>query len=725
MTKSEDSITVTSPDNTDGEYEFSIDGENWSDSGEFDGLTPGTEHTVYVRTKAKNNEFASEAETKDVTTVDSSGDTDLLPGETVVTEGGTVTNKDGTVTRKDGGDVTTVSPIPNEGTKVDKDGNVTVPEGSKVNQPDCPEMTLPNGGVVGSDGSVTVPENGSVQIGSTVDIVPPAGEAVKPNDDRSVVVPDGSLVTPPHGPQVKIGDNNDETIVDVDGNITFPNGGDAEIGGSSINVPNGGTLEPQTDGTVYVPEGTKVTGNDGYGSTAPEGGAIFDPETGRLKVIRTVKFDSRGGSEVEDKTVADGEQAERPNDPTKKGYTFAGWYTDADCTEEYDFSKPVTSDIELFAKWTANSYTITFEYEDENGEPVTEEKEFTYGEATYGELLPELSDKPGYIFEGWCDENGDTVDSGALIDGDHTIRPVWTKCDHTGENWSDWTSDDDKTHSHTSEKCKETVTAEHVWKGTVTKEATETEEGEMTYTCDGCGATKTEEIDKIPATPGGDNTGGDNTGGDNTGGNSAGKITVDSESGENAPEVKISEETSAKLKEEVIAKHLTPEEKAAVANGDTLDIILVVEDAGENVLAEDKQVTEAVLTNTEYNIGMYLNIDMIKLINGQQVGKITEISSPIHVTIEIPEELRSANRAFVIVRVHNGIAEILEDVDDDPDTITIVTDKFSTYSIAYQDIEVSNSDNPNTGVATPIAITGLACAVIVTAVVVKRKKIIE
>ena len=183
----------------------------------------------------------------------------------------------------------------------------------------------------------------------------------------------------------------------------------------------------------------------------------------------------------------------------------------------------------------------------------------------------------------------------------------------------------------------------------------------------------------------------------------------------------ISEETSAKLKEEVIAEHLTPEERAAVANGDSLDVILVVEDAGDTVPAEDRQVTEAVITNKEYNIGMYLNVDLIKLINGQRVGKITEINSPIRVTIEIPEELRSANRAFAIVRVHDGAAEILEDVDSDPDTITIVTDKFSTYSIAYQDTDA----NPNTGTTTPIAITGLACAVIVAAVAVKRKKIIE
>ena len=119
---------------------------------------------------------------------------------------------------------------------------------------------------------------------------------------------------------------------------------------------------------------------------------------------------------------------------------------------------------------------------------------------------------------------------------------------------------------------------------------------------------------------------------------------------------------------------------------------------------------------------MYLNIDLIKLINGQQVGKITELTSPINVTVEIPEVLQSANREFVIVRVHNGTAEILEDVDSDPDTITIVTDKFSTYSIAYRDADKSN---PYTGAAVPVSATVVACAVIAAAFTVRKRKIIE
>ena len=201
----------------------------------------------------------------------------------------------------------------------------------------------------------------------------------------------------------------------------------------------------------------------------------------------------------------------------------------------------------------------------------------------------------------------------------------------------------------------------------------------------------------------------------------AGDVNVGTASGENAPEATISEETSSTLKEEVIAEHITDEEKAAIEGGDDLDIILRVEDAGDTVTDEDRKATEAAIADTGFTVGQYLDVDLIKRINGVEVGKITEINSPIRVTIEIPEELRGTNRAFAIVRLYNGSADILEDFDDDPDTITILTDRFCTYSIVYKD---TKPVNPNTGITMPIAITALAYAVIVTAVSVKKRKVI-
>ena len=76
-------------------------------------------------------------------------------------------------------------------------------------------------------------------------------------------------------------------------------------------------------------------------------------------VAHTVSFDVQGhGTAPESQTVNDGETATRPADPTAEGWTFGGWYTDAACTTEYNFTTPVTEDLTLYAKWTMASYDL-------------------------------------------------------------------------------------------------------------------------------------------------------------------------------------------------------------------------------------------------------------------------------------------------------------------------------------------------------------------------------
>ena len=61
-----------------------------------------------------------------------------------------------------------------------------------------------------------------------------------------------------------------------------------------------------------------------------------------------VTFDSDGGSEVAAVEVKDGEKVTKPEDPTKTGYTFKGWFNG---DTEYDFDASVTANITLKAKW--------------------------------------------------------------------------------------------------------------------------------------------------------------------------------------------------------------------------------------------------------------------------------------------------------------------------------------------------------------------------------------
>ena len=88
------------------------------------------------------------------------------------------------------------------------------------------------------------------------------------------------------------------------------------------------------------------------------GNLYYTNDSGHLFCVKSqahrVKFDTQGGSSINDQTPASGSAVSKPADPTREGYTFAGWYTDAACTKAYDFATAVTSDLTLYAKWTKN-----------------------------------------------------------------------------------------------------------------------------------------------------------------------------------------------------------------------------------------------------------------------------------------------------------------------------------------------------------------------------------
>ena len=68
----------------------------------------------------------------------------------------------------------------------------------------------------------------------------------------------------------------------------------------------------------------------------------------------TVTFNTDGGTPVPEPQIRANLPATEPSEPSKNGYDFGGWYTDAECTTEYTFTEgeKVTQDMMLYAKWT-------------------------------------------------------------------------------------------------------------------------------------------------------------------------------------------------------------------------------------------------------------------------------------------------------------------------------------------------------------------------------------
>ncbi len=122
---------------------------------------------------------------------------------------------------------------------------------------------------------------------------------------------------------------------------------DYYIEGETITMPANPTRTGY-DFKGWAVNGKTVDTTNGYTIT---GDVVFTAQW--EKQTYTVKFDSMGGSKIDDQKVKYQDKAAEPKAPTKSGYTFAGWYTDKKCTKgnEFSFDTKITGNITLYAKW--------------------------------------------------------------------------------------------------------------------------------------------------------------------------------------------------------------------------------------------------------------------------------------------------------------------------------------------------------------------------------------
>jgi len=240
----------------------------------------------------------------------------------------------------------------------------------------------------------------------------------------------------------------EENIIEVKGGAITGGTGTGEAGntcGGGIYVAPGGTLlmrggnivgcTARQGGGIYVEDGgrfemsagtiTGCTAGQEEGKTA---NGVFIAASGRFtqspgaqitgEVIGayTVTFQSEGGSEVASQIRAN-TPAAQPDNPTKEGHTFIGWYNGE---SEWNFETPVTADLTLTAKWQINRYTITFDTAGGSEVPsITQD----YGTAI---TPPAAPTRTGYTFAGWDREIPTTMPA-----EDMTITARWTVNQYT------------------------------------------------------------------------------------------------------------------------------------------------------------------------------------------------------------------------------------------------------------------------------------------------------
>jgi uncharacterized repeat protein (TIGR02543 family) len=124
--------------------------------------------------------------------------------------------------------------------------------------------------------------------------------------------------------------------------------------------------------------------------------------------FHTVTFHADGGLPApEPQNIAYGSKVPQPVAMTKTGYTFGGWYEEVAFTNLWDFNTDiVTRDTPLYAKWTLNTYTVTFM------DGSTELSALTQNNVPHGSIISRPANDPtknGYTFDNWYSNSGLTI----------------------------------------------------------------------------------------------------------------------------------------------------------------------------------------------------------------------------------------------------------------------------------------------------------------------------
>ena len=206
------------------------------------------------------------------------------------------------------------------------------------------------------------------------------------------------------------------------------------------------------DGSTFLGSDYKITfdTNKGTGSTYPSAvspitgffpfkgwnikGTEYNPETDNpVPCLSSTLYET-----VTATAVYDDAKKTLPS-VTREGYTFGGWYRDSTLTDRCGGAgSPVTLatsadtvSLKLYAKWTAENYTLYFDYNVPSGADADtlegediESKTVTFDAAIGDMPSPSLA---GYRFGGWYDENGVRVEETTVYRtaGDSTVYAKW------------------------------------------------------------------------------------------------------------------------------------------------------------------------------------------------------------------------------------------------------------------------------------------------------------
>lgn len=201
--------------------------------------------------------------------------------------------------------------------------------------------------------------------------------------------------------------------------------------GSTIDIPNpippsGYTVSFNTNGGSSISSITSTKSFNGWNNSSPGtfSGTTYTYGEGSGYITANYKNNS----------------VNLPK-PTKSGYTFGGWYTASSGGTKVNNTYTPTENITLYAHWSANSYTLSF---DANGcgtlgvSYVTATVGKTYGDADDGDGLPSIALTTGKKFDGWytSSSGGNKITNSTTVTASSDNGTLYAHCSYINYNIS-------------------------------------------------------------------------------------------------------------------------------------------------------------------------------------------------------------------------------------------------------------------------------------------------
>lgn len=301
------------------------------------------------------------------------------------------------------------------------------------------ETLVVAGGSAGISGSTVgsisvVGESASVSVGGSANV----GQVSVTGANASVTVRGEATVSgvtiadTAQGAELTV--SGDATVTAVDSaaqNVTISGDGTIEaatVSGDNTTVDTNGTDLTVSEGTTGVTENDKgVSAGDSVVTEPAEDTGSSGESTTPSRPTNpsrpsydyyTVTFVSDGET-LSTQRVREGSTVEQPENPTKEGYSFDGWYLDG-AVVAYDFTAPVENDITLTARWLANPVTITL-MEGQNISTYQTEYGATLNEETLNKVIE--AERPYETVTGWWIDSGyqTAYDFATVVTGDMTL----------------------------------------------------------------------------------------------------------------------------------------------------------------------------------------------------------------------------------------------------------------------------------------------------------------